>query len=66
MGLEDREEFTEGDDEKDLQGFDTDLSPDNIINRLAAKARGLRYDVESGFYVDVTWCLIRDRYGQRL
>ncbi|HVM59148.1 MAG TPA: hypothetical protein VMT80_02365 [Candidatus Paceibacterota bacterium] len=44
--------------------FDPDLPPENIHNREAAKARGLRFDPRKKAYVDDEGCLVRDRFGQ--
>jgi hypothetical protein len=48
-----------------LPDFDAELSPDNISNIGAARARGLVYNPEQRDYADRDGCLIRDKYGQR-
>ncbi len=49
-----------------LPAFEPGLSPYNIHNLEAAKARGLTYDSHKEMYVDEDGCLIRDRFGQPL
>jgi|WetSurMetagenome_2_1015567.scaffolds.fasta_scaffold78194_2 hypothetical protein len=44
--------------------FDPDYSPQNPVNREAARLRGLIYDPRKEAYVDEDGCLIRDKYGQ--
>jgi len=50
----------------ELTEFDADFCPDHLINREAAKQRGLTYDSEEQVYKDVDGCLVRDKYGQPL
>lgn len=66
MGLNEGRKITRKEDNEDLPDFDSDLSPNNIMNRTAAEARGLRYDEVERVYRDEDGCMIRDRYGQPL
>ena len=50
--------------DESLPEFDSDLSPSDIRNKLAADARGLKYNPPQGAYLDADGCLIRDRFGQ--
>lgn len=52
--------------EKKLPEFDADVSPQNQVNREAAKARNLTFDKKSGYYRDSDGYLIRDKFGQKL
>jgi len=50
----------------DLPQFDSDLSPENEINRKAASARRWRYDPESNAYLNEDGCEVADKFGQPL
>jgi len=44
--------------------FDPDFPPENPVNRVAARQRGLTYNPQSKAYIDEDGCLIRDKFGQ--
>lgn len=46
--------------------FDPELPPDAAVNRRAAQARGVRFDVESGYYRDQDDRALYDYNGQPL
>ena len=46
--------------------FDPDRGPDHPVNRLAAKARRVTFDVRSGYYKDEDGRIRYDFHGQPL
>lgn len=64
--LVDEEDIMDEESPEHLPAFDPNLSPDSQVNRLAARARGLRFDPRKRCYRDRDGALVRDQYGQPL
>jgi hypothetical protein len=46
-----------------LASFDPEFPPDAPVNRKAAAARGVHFDILSGYYKDERGCARYDRFG---
>ena len=51
---------------KEQYTFDFDLTPDHPHNKVAARARGLHYDLDREMYCDPEGKPIRDKRGRRI